>query len=278
MSNFINDPTREYQVIPKGVILDYSLSDKARFLYCFISAQREDWVFSPSSLCEMLGYSDATVKKYLGELFDSGWVEYIIADNGEKVLNLKTSRFIEMPRIKFADIEEDAQNISNDEKFTVVSKQESDKMFEECWVAYRRKGCKNIARKRWDNLKPADKQKVVNHIPFYVESCSDRQFQKDFERYLGHRVFENVVYANNVEIYNPDKSSGSNVYHPKLDGYNLIWNEKLQVYIAMYDLSMLVDGYTNNNRPDGAFVSRQGIRYRWSAETKKWEKYGMEIT
>jgi hypothetical protein len=48
---------------------------------------------------------------------------------------------------------------------------------------------------------------IKRHIPFYVESVSDIKYQKDFERYLKDKIFLNVVYKNNVTLFDPDDNN-----------------------------------------------------------------------
>jgi hypothetical protein len=79
-----------------------------------------------------------------------------------------------------------------------------DDIFERCWIAYQRKGAKKVAKAQWDKLPTECWEQAEKHIPYYVAS-RERQFCKDFERYLRDRVFENPVYDRRNElIYDPD--------------------------------------------------------------------------
>ena len=82
--------------------------------------------------------------------------------------------------------------------------------FEKCWMAYNRKGAKKVARSQWDRLSDEARDAAEKHIPFYVGS-RERQYCKDFERYLRDHVFENPVYdcKGNV-LFDPDESSVHN--------------------------------------------------------------------
>ena len=86
-------------------------------------------------------------------------------------------------------------------------------LFEECWVAYRRKGIKKRAKEYWNKLSDEEMDMVMPHIKAYVSS-RDVQYQKDFERYLRDRVFLEVVYSGNNIIYDPTKTSSE---EPSLD-------------------------------------------------------------
>lgn len=147
-----------------------------------------------------------------------------------------------------------------------------DEQYEECWKEYGRKGNKAESYKVWIKLSEEDKLKVLPHIKAYIQSRSDKSFQKDFERYLSKRVFDSVVYKGNMIIFDPERKNGmDNEYRPQLDGFNLHWNEQTKCYISMYDIDMLFDGYTADNRPSSAMVMKNGIRYKWNTQSKKWE-------
>ena len=166
-------------------------------------------------------------------------------------------------------------NKDNNKKEKDKSFSKSDELFEKCWLAYDRKGQKNDALKFWKKLSDDDKEKIVKHIPFYVKS-NERQYLKDFERYIKHRVFESVVTdkrTGNI-LYDPDRESGAIGYTPIIGGA-LQWNEPNQCYIhiGMY-YGYISDGYTDDNRPNGAKVmlGNGGGFIVWNSETKTWNK------
>lgn len=146
--------------------------------------------------------------------------------------------------------------------------------FEKAFVATGRKGSKKNAFKHWLTLSDEDKEKVFAHIPFYYKS-NDRQFLKDFEGYLNGRYFENVVYSKNGNIlYDPDRENGNIPYTPICEG-SLSWNDyyKCYLYVGFWDGHFLPDGYTDENRPDGASVMLHNGRGTivWNKALKKWE-------
>ena len=148
-------------------------------------------------------------------------------------------------------------------------------LFEQCWIDYTRKGSKKLAYDRWKKLSEKDRQKIVTHIPFYVKS-NDRQYLKDFERYISNRTFESVVTEKNsgMIIYDPERESGALGYTPTIGG-SLMWNnaEKCYYYIGMF-YDHIADGYTDDNRPDGARIKLNNGRgeITWNATNKQWEK------
>lgn len=76
-----------------------------------------------------------------------------------------------------------------------------DEGFESAWLLYRRKGSKKKALEQWVKLTDEEKETAKGHIPAYIESVSDVKYQKDFERYLRDKCFNNVVYKNNRIVY-----------------------------------------------------------------------------
>lgn len=146
--------------------------------------------------------------------------------------------------------------------------------FEQAFIATGRKGSKKNAFKRWQLLSEEDKEKAFKHIPFYYHS-NDVQYLKDFEGYLNGRYFENVVYGKKGNIlYDPDRESGNIPYTPVCEG-SLSWNDyhKCYLYVGFWDGKFMPDGYTDENRPNGASVMLHNGRGTivWNKEQKKWE-------
>lgn len=147
-------------------------------------------------------------------------------------------------------------------------------LFEECWVAYRRKGIKKRAKEYWNKLNDEEMDMVMPHIKAYVSS-RDVQYQKDFERYLRDRVFLEVVYNGNNIIYDPTKDlCGESKYSPTCGGM-LNWNDyyKCYIYTGFWN-GHIADGYSDDNRPNGAKVTLNNSRGTvvWSSEFKEWRK------
>ena len=74
MSNFING-LKNFQVIPRELIFDNSLSDRARFVFCFMASKPDGWDFLLNPMAKELGYSVETLRKYINELIDGGWLK-----------------------------------------------------------------------------------------------------------------------------------------------------------------------------------------------------------
>lgn len=73
MSNF-NNELKEYQNIPRELIFDKEISDRARFVFCYMAAKPDDWDFYMMPMAKEIGYSVDTLRKYINELVERGWL------------------------------------------------------------------------------------------------------------------------------------------------------------------------------------------------------------
>lgn len=85
------------------------------------------------------------------------------------------------------------------------------------------------------------------------------------------RALEGGMHTQNKHEFDIAFNSGNGEYVPSVDGFNLRWLENEQIYMSFYDIEMLADGYTKENRPASARVRRGMTTYHWSVETKNWE-------
>ena len=155
-----------------------------------------------------------------------------------------------------------------DNKKEKTHKKEKDALFEECWLAYKRKGSKAEALTQWQKLSDKDKSQVLSHIQAYTRS-RERQFQKDFQRYLRDKTFNDVIFKGNAVVYDPEQCS-SEEYKPLSNGVSQNWNPNLKCLEFYGYIANLNDGYTDDNRPDGARVYCQLHYWNWSKQRKEW--------
>lgn len=270
--------------------------------------KQNGWMYKKASeLADdcMLNLSEVTIRRYIQDLIDCGYLEsrknpihkwdktlqyrvnlsYVvekIKELGYDGLSGYTEIF-QNEGMKLQNEDSDKKNeaaiteITNkdyniEKEDTNVSKKDKDLLFEECWKLYNRKGSKAKSKTYWDKLTMEEMKLAKSHVQAYVQSVSERKYQKDFERYLRDKIFKDVVYKGNMIIFDPERENNTdNEYRPQLDGFNLIWLESEKCYMTPYDISMLVDGYNDNNRPSSAMVMKNGVKYKWNTQTKKWE-------
>lgn len=270
--------------------------------------KQNGWMYKKASeLADdcMLSMSEVTIRRYIQDLIDCGYVESrknpihkwdktlqyrvnisfviekikelgydglsgytsIFQNEGMKLQNEDSGQKNEaaIPEITNKDY-----NINKED--TNVSKKDRDLLFEECWALYGRRGSKGKSKEIWNKLNDDELILIKPHIQAYVQSVSDKKYQKWFERYLRDKSFQDVVYKGNMIIFDPERENATdNEYRPQLDGFNLHWNEQSKCYISMYDIDMLFDGYNADNRPSSAMVMKNGVRYKWNTQIKKWE-------
>lgn len=77
MSNFKSElkGLNRFQPIPRDLIQDCGLTAQARFIYAYMAAKPEGWEFWQDVMSREVGMSGQTLRKYLYELRDAGWLE-----------------------------------------------------------------------------------------------------------------------------------------------------------------------------------------------------------
>lgn len=70
----VNRESLPYELIPRELIQDSTVSDRARFVYCFMMSKPDDWNFFMVPMSKELGYSIDTLRKYINELIQCGWL------------------------------------------------------------------------------------------------------------------------------------------------------------------------------------------------------------
>jgi predicted transcriptional regulator len=73
--NKVNNKIKEnFTTIPNSVIRNKALSDRARFLFCYMASMPNDWQFYQSAMAKELGYTKDTLRKYIEELLSTGYL------------------------------------------------------------------------------------------------------------------------------------------------------------------------------------------------------------
>ena len=153
----------------------------------------------------------------------------------------------------------------------VALSEEQEELFEECWETYKYKGNKAKAKLEWSKLSDKESSLVLPHLKVYVES-RDQCYLKDFERYLHDKVFLSIIVKGNNTIYNPEQYANEQVYRPTTDGIFQYWNTERKCLMFNGYIDQLDDGYTKDNRPDGAKVAWSMYEWVWSKQKQEWVK------
>lgn len=276
--------SKEYTTISNVFLRDENLSLKAKGFLALVMALPNDWDFSINGIVTIVKEGKTAIYSAINELKDNGYckVETIRDEKGKVVGN--DYSFYENPYMENPNVDNQPQQSIDGNKVLNQKKNESDKslskkfgvdeLFEECWVAYRRKGHKKKAKEQWLKLKDDEKQSVMPHIHVYVNT-RELVYQADFERYLKNRDFQSIIVKGNNVVFDPSKET-DNTYHP-ITGGALNWNEyyKCYLYTSWYfDGDGIADGYDDDKRPDGAQIVLNNGRgtLTWSKKQQKWIK------
>lgn len=74
MNHIRNNIKDNFAQVPNALINDNTLSDRSRFIFCYMAAKSDDWKFYQEKMAKDLNMSIDTLRKYLSELIDSGWI------------------------------------------------------------------------------------------------------------------------------------------------------------------------------------------------------------
>ena len=303
MGNFKNE-LNGYNCLPRKLIFDSELSDRARFLYCYMAAKPEGWNFYVKHMLAELGYSKDTLYKYIDELIERGWLVRVnqVRDNGRfgsTIYTLKAEA--QMPCPKNSDTEEhrvlnlptpnftDTEKLGHRDKREYIHKRENIKREKETnkendvfelFCAFCKKYRKYGGRVRsmkteFENFKKKHKdwKEIIPMLDYALEKENEEREQatmrgdffpvmKNLQTYINQRSWE--VYSEGFEEYDP------NEYHPA----DLKYDPKYNAY-RFYGISPqlnLYDGYTDEDRPNGARVVEQFNVYEWRSDIKDWER------
>lgn len=74
--NKLNNKIKDnFTIIPNDIIRNKSLSDRARFIFCYMASMPDDWKFYQGVMAKELGYTKDTLRKYIEELLHTGYLK-----------------------------------------------------------------------------------------------------------------------------------------------------------------------------------------------------------
>lgn len=305
MANF-NNELREYQTISRKLIFDNNLSDRARFVYCYMASKPDGWNFFLDTMAKEIGYNIDTLRKYINELISSGWlikgrqenngkfgaVEYTLLSNKKvpETSDTEKTRVGEIPTQR--EYRENTENIEKRKERKEIYKEIVD-YWNEHTKSYSKVRQVTAKIKSAINARIKDGYSVddIQRALLLCESLGDFYKGKELGKTWKASFYWIICNTNsnfdkilagdlhitneqqreykrvmNGEEYNP------NEYRPTSNGGSVHWNEQTQCYYCFnpWDFYQFTDGYTNDTRPDGAAVFCQGVKYTWSKEKKEW--------
>ena len=73
--NKLNNKIKDnFTIIPNDIIRNKSLSDRARFIFCYMASMPDEWKFYQGVMAKELGYTKDTLRKYIEELLQTGYL------------------------------------------------------------------------------------------------------------------------------------------------------------------------------------------------------------
>lgn len=287
MANFKSE-LKDYQVISRELIFDNSLSDRARFVYCYMAAKPEGWNFFLEPMASEIGYSVETLRKYMNELIEHGWLERGKQGNDGGKFSAVEYILKSSPYRNFSDTVNfrDGKNKPQD-NIDIIDKRDNkkeEKELKEKFFAFV-KLYKKLTNKQTRGLETEfrdfisrhkDWKEVIEILPLAIEretkARNEAKAAKKFfpepkmlQTYLGRqRAWE--LYTTEID------TNDGKTYVPSTGG-SLNWNDyyNCYVYMGMF-IENIADGYTNETRPDGATIMLNNARgfVKWDSKRKQW--------
>lgn len=285
---WLNNQTKFYVFF--RLLLMANFNDKPCEL---ITIRRGQLMFSYESLSATLGVSVQTLRTTLRDLQKTNEIniqstrrysvlticDYDSWQGDENETNIK-STYNQHTDNKQITLSEERNKEIKEENTNVLKKKCPETDLEQAFETFRRKYKKyggsargfeteftNLAKKHkdWKEIIPMLDYALEEENKARQDALAKNEFfpqMKNLQTYINQRSWEN--YSDGWESYNP------NAYHPQ----GLEYDDDFDAYRfyggdPTYDL---FDGYTNENRPDGARVVQQIFVYQWSALTRTWIK------
>lgn len=123
---------------------------------------------------------------------------------------------------------------------------------------------------------------LCNSLPdFYLGKERGKPWKANFDWLIGNRqgnfvlILEGALHTTNEQqreynrIMASDNTNYKDEYHP-VESLYLSWDERSQCYVTCSNIEMLCDGYTDENRPNGAKVMKNGYTFVWDSNIKQW--------
>ena len=306
----IYNELRNYQNIPRELVFDKTLSDRARFVYVFMACKPDGWNFFLEPMSKDIGYSIDTLRKYLNELVASGWLVKGEQTNEKGVFGaveyaLKATKFTDTENFRHgkntAQENTDNKNTDNNkEEDTNVSPKKIDyQAIVDCWnkvngerlgkvtkITERRK--KAIKKQLEDNgITQEQLTKFFQTLPFadtwlFNPNKQHSTWKPDFDWWMANtngwltKALEGKVHKENPQAFVSIMQSDSKQLTYTPQGRTIWFNEETKSYWSddNFYYESISDGYDDDNRPDGATLTLNNARgnIKWNAQTKKWEK------
>lgn len=290
----IKSELRNYKNVPRELVFDKTLSDRARFVYVFMACKPDEWDFFLEPMAKDIGYSVDTLRKYINELVASGWLVKGQQTNehgvfGSVEYTLKATKITDTENYRHGKNTtqyntltiNDNDNDDNKKENKEIKKEYKEK-FSAFVSAYKKMGGKvrgvdtefndfTNRHKDWKEVLPYLELAVQRETKQRQQAQAERRFfpePKMLQTYLGkQRAWELYVTVG--------EDLAKEEYTPMCGGA-LNWNDyyNCYMYVGFWNGKSIADGYSDDRRPDGASITLNNGRGTivWNREKNEWVK------
>ena len=296
--------------ISRDLIFDNELSDRARFVYCYMMAKPDNWNFLMANMAKELGYSIETLRKYINELVERGWLERgEQSRNDDNQWGAVSYTIYEVRRQEKAVAENfrDGKNPTHKDKdYEERKRKEKENLIKESEIVdFWNENTEDYpkVKKVSDKVKKAIKARLnegysveeikcaillMNTLGDFYKGRGDSHWKADFlwlmqntkgnfEKILAGGLHVTAVQKHQYEIVMASQGKvDDDEYHPIYDDKSEIQFDKKANHYRLIGkdprFSRVYDGYNDDTRPDGAILLTQYGKMKWSSESKEWDE------
>ena len=197
-----NSEYKNFTAVPNVLINNISMSCQARFLYIYMLSKPNNWKFYLNDLSKSLGMSIDTLRKYMKELIEQGWITRNKQEHDEiskkfDAVSYKVNfpcrekavsekfRYGKNSTLNNKDNKQKNKENKNNNNISI------DEDFEIFWKLYDKKNDKVAAKRAWNKLSKEDRAAAIAGIKPYQEAMRfDKQFIRYPSTYLNKRTWE----------------------------------------------------------------------------------------
>lgn len=280
-----------YTTISNVFLRDINLSLKAKGLLTIILSLPETWDFSIKGICAALKEGTTAIYSAIDELKEHGYCTVVTNRNEKGIIIGNDYTFYEEPykdnpHVENPNMDNQTQINTNtinegDNKIKKEKEKELKEKFDAFVLAYKKAGGRvrnkdtefndfTRRHKDWRQVIPYLEIALQREIKERNQAKANNKFYPEIKNlitYLGKQRAWEMYVTIGEEIKN-------NEYTPECGGA-LNWNDYYGCYMYVgYWNGFIPDGYTDDNRPDGATITLNNGRgtVTWDVKTKTWIK------
>lgn len=291
--------------ISRDLIFDNELSDRARFVYCYMMAKPDNWNFLMANMAKELGYSIETLRKYINELVERGWLEkgeqsrdednqwgavsytiYEVRRQGKAV----AENFRDGKNTPHKD--KDDEERKRKEKENLIKESEivdfwNDNTNDYPKVAKVSQRVKKAIHARLNEGYTVEQLKqailLMNSLGDFYKGKNENHWKADFLWIMQNTKgnFEKILAGGlhttqlqQQQFNDVMRSNGAidpNEYRPATGGYiNFSQSKGMYWTHISPEFGQILDGYKDDTRPDGAVLGSPFGIFKWSAAQRCW--------